>query len=615
MEEDYVWLFERVNRFEMAGAVFASVIFHAGLFFVLTSTSYHYPATGNVTKLDILWLYPSSAPIEPAENHPPLADLPGESTVAREQVARANVTQANVKPPTPTADGINTEPPAHDPSEESYENSSVDLIAARVSGIKQALPPVGLNTPKETAITLPGPKPEREETSQSTKPSTESKVATPAKTQEAKSTQPPLPPELPAAAMAVDSRLADLPATQERLARNEANRQHRSAVENTKQEQQIKEAAVIASQKVEQEQLAKDKAGREDLAAFRTRQEKLAREQQQATEEIAALKRQAAEARRKAAEQEQLEKAVQRRQAVERSWQEQVASSQRQSPAGKIDQPRDHLTIPEPKTRQSAGLLNERQRKEKEATRPLQKTVEPQRLPVSQPPPATRLAPAAAQVTPPRLRQEAVPQAPNASGTLSADKSSAPVATLKTAEPGSDKKEEAKSKPSKKPPVAGGMVIASLHGDLKMVIVGGNRIKLFVMFKEYPLSRRKRVLTPSEARREQQVVPVFAQVRQEAREAVIETAREGIYVFSVESEQLEPAKATFKLEIFEAGSNKKVIELGARTVSGRSVLMKVLMPEGISWDDETAFTGSLENSDSTTKFNTRTGLNWREYHH
>jgi len=158
------------------------------------------------------------------------------------------------------------------------------------------------------------------------------------------------------------------------------------------------------------------------------------------------------------------------------------------------------------------------------------------------------------------------------------------------------------------------MVIASLHGDLKMVIVGGNRIKLFVMFKEYQLSRRKRALSRSEARHEQQVVPVFAQVRQEAREAVIETAREGIYVFSVESEQLEPVKASFKLKIFEAGSNKRIIELGARTVSDRSVLIKVLMPEGISWDDETAFTGSLENSDSTTKFNARTGLNWREYH-
>lgn len=587
MEEDYVWLFERVNRFEMAGAVFASVIFHAVLFFVLASTSYHYTATGNVTKLDILWLYHSSAPIEPAENHPPLAGLPGESTVAREQVALANVTRANIKPPVPTADGINTEPPAHDISEETYQNSSVDLISARVSSIKQASQPVGLNTPKETAITLPGPKSEREETSQAAKPSTESKVATTAKTQ-----TPPLPPDLPAAAMAVDSRLAVLSTTQERLAREEADSQHRSALERTKKEQRAKEAAAIASQKVEQERLAHDKAGREDLAALRTRQEKLAGQQQQATVEIAALKGQA----------------------VERSRQVQVASSQRLSQAEKVDQPRDYLTIPEPKARQSAGLIDKQQRKVKEATRPLQKTVEPQQLPILQAPPATRLAPAAAQVTPPILRQEAVRQAPNASGTHSADKSGAPVATLKTAEAGSVKKEEAKSKPSKKPPEASGMVIASLHGDLKMVIVGSNRIKLFVMFKEYPLSRRKRLPTRSEARRVEQVVPVFAQVRQDAREAVIETAREGIYVFSAESEQLEPVKAAFKMEIFEAGSNKKVIELGARTVSDRSVLMKILMPEGISWDDETAFTGSLENSDSTTKFNARTGLNWREYH-
>jgi len=156
-------------------------------------------------------------------------------------------------------------------------------------------------------------------------------------------------------------------------------------------------------------------------------------------------------------------------------------------------------------------------------------------------------------------------------------------------------------------------VIASLHGDLKMVMAGDSGIKLSVLFREFPRSRRHKPLTRSEARREQKVVPLFAMTRQETREAVIETAREGIYIFSAESEKAEPAKATFTLKIFETGTREKVTPIGTRTVSRKSVLVKILMPDGIVWDDDSAFTGSLEDSDSTTKFNAQTGLYWKEY--
>ena len=37
------------------------------------------------------------------------------------------------------------------------------------------------------------------------------------------------------------------------------------------------------------------------------------------------------------------------------------------------------------------------------------------------------------------------------------------------------------------------------------------------------------------------------------------------------------------------------------------------MPEAILWDDDASFTGSLEDSESTTKFNAQTGLYWKEY--
>lgn len=57
----------------------------------------------------------------------------------------------------------------------------------------------------------------------------------------------------------------------------------------------------------------------------------------------------------------------------------------------------------------------------------------------------------------------------------------------------------------------------------------------------------------------------------------------------------------------------KAAPRGWGSCSEEQVLVKVLMPEGILWNDDAAFTGSLQDSSSTTKFNAQTGLYWREY--
>jgi len=55
------------------------------------------------------------------------------------------------------------------------------------------------------------------------------------------------------------------------------------------------------------------------------------------------------------------------------------------------------------------------------------------------------------------------------------------------------------------------------------------------------------------------------------------------------------------------------MKIGTLTIDEKVVVVKILMPEGIVWDDDAAFTGSLEDSDSITKFNADTGLTWKEY--
>jgi hypothetical protein len=168
-------------------------------------------------------------------------------------------------------------------------------------------------------------------------------------------------------------------------------------------------------------------------------------------------------------------------------------------------------------------------------------------------------------------------------------------------------------KPSERLSGNQGLIIASPRGDLKLVLTGDTTINLSVRFREYPKKRRNKV-TRSEARKMQTLAPILTRTREDTREAVIVTAREGVYTFSAESKQEKGSRATFTLKLFESGSGEKIAKLGARTVSGKAVLVKVLMPEAIIWDDESAFTGTMEDSDSESKFNTETGLFWKEFH-
>jgi hypothetical protein len=158
-----------------------------------------------------------------------------------------------------------------------------------------------------------------------------------------------------------------------------------------------------------------------------------------------------------------------------------------------------------------------------------------------------------------------------------------------------------------------GMVAASLHGDLKLVIAGDPAIRVTVSFREFLKSRRSRTQSRFEARNQKRVQPIFARNGEQAREAVIGTAREGVYTFVAEPEHAAPAKGSFTLKLYESGARERVVSIGTRSISSKTILARVLMPEGILWEDDSAFSGNMEDSESTTKFNTQTGLYWKEY--
>ena len=156
-------------------------------------------------------------------------------------------------------------------------------------------------------------------------------------------------------------------------------------------------------------------------------------------------------------------------------------------------------------------------------------------------------------------------------------------------------------------------VVPSIRGDLKMIISGNSGANLRVIFRPYPSARRAKAQTRAEALRQKTVVPVMLRPSAGVLEAVIETAEEGIYLFTITPDGSGIATGAFTFRIFEGSARERIVKLGSRRTSGETTLVKILMPEAIIWDDNAAFTGSIEDSESTTKFNSVTGLCWKEY--
>lgn len=159
-----------------------------------------------------------------------------------------------------------------------------------------------------------------------------------------------------------------------------------------------------------------------------------------------------------------------------------------------------------------------------------------------------------------------------------------------------------------------GIFDAPLHGDLHLEINGealvGKNINMVVLFRQYPKNRHNRPMSPTEAKRVKTLAPRMARVRDTALQFAVETAPDGIYEFKAMGGNALEGSCVVTIM---TGDKKKVVRnLGTRQL-GRALIVKILMPEGLVWENDTAFTGSMEDSESITKYNADTGLTWREY--
>ncbi|HIJ88909.1 MAG TPA: hypothetical protein HPP97_14720 [Desulfuromonadales bacterium] len=167
-------------------------------------------------------------------------------------------------------------------------------------------------------------------------------------------------------------------------------------------------------------------------------------------------------------------------------------------------------------------------------------------------------------------------------------------------------------KPEKPAAVPLTPVASSIRGDLKLVISGTTLPETTVTFTDFAPSRRDRPISRAESRRYTKITPVITGSQDTVREIVIVHARPGIYTITADSVNTS-ADIVVALKLYEGTARTSVRELGKHSLANKKILMKILMPEGILWDDAAAFSGSMEDSEGITKFNTDSGLMWREY--
>jgi hypothetical protein len=90
-------------------------------------------------------------------------------------------------------------------------------------------------------------------------------------------------------------------------------------------------------------------------------------------------------------------------------------------------------------------------------------------------------------------------------------------------------------------------------------------------------------------------------------------ADKGIYTFVIGNAGRKTCVVNAVFLLFEKTKRERTKEYKViQLAPGTGVKFKFLVPDAIFWDDDERFTGSMEDSDSITKFNSDTGLVWKE---
>lgn len=161
------------------------------------------------------------------------------------------------------------------------------------------------------------------------------------------------------------------------------------------------------------------------------------------------------------------------------------------------------------------------------------------------------------------------------------------------------------------------VMLQNVNGDLKLEVrrrwAGKGNLKINILFREFSRNRRSVPFQRYEIENDSIVVPLIVNYTEDISLYVVRKTMEGVYYIFAEASDKEPVEAEFLLKLSEGSTISQQKVIGIKKIEGKILIARVLMPEGILWDDDSYFSGIIEDSESVTKFNTSDGLVWKEY--
>lgn len=193
----------------------------------------------------------------------------------------------------------------------------------------------------------------------------------------------------------------------------------------------------------------------------------------------------------------------------------------------------------------------------------------------------------------------------------SGDAKAADAGSMLTAGPAATDTEKPKDQIQHKPPLGIAVSDALFHRDIKIEIsvqaIDNSGIKSSLYRRTHP--------SIEEFRPEQKTVPLVRESDEERKTLIFSVAKaeKGVYTFVMQNAGEIAGNASVMIRLLEGKKGARNRKFGSLSLAPENTFqVKFILPEGIFWDDESYFTGSIESSDSITKFNDITGIVWKE---
>lgn len=171
--------------------------------------------------------------------------------------------------------------------------------------------------------------------------------------------------------------------------------------------------------------------------------------------------------------------------------------------------------------------------------------------------------------------------------------------------------EKPKEEPQQKPPFGIAVSDALFHRDIKIEV---SLTKERLAGIQATLHRRPHPSRAEYGNPVQQSVELSQDLGTSGKPIFfVEKAEKGLYTFVIENTGENMQRTSFVIHLLEGkkGARNRTFEAVSLQPQSRFAV-KFILPEAIFWDDESYFTGTIESSDSITKFNDATGIVWKE---